>query len=366
MTLRDSTTVGSELADIEAKVRDGDRIDADDCIRLYASNDILAIGRMANLVRERLHGDRTYYIVNRHINYTNVCVNRCEFCAFHRSEGDPGAYTMSLTEILETAKAAAKDGIRELHIVGGCHPELPYEFYRAMLAALHAALPEVHLQAFTAVEIGHMAGMADMSTREALQDLQEAGLGSLPGGGAEIFAERVREMICPKKLSGDEWLRIHREAHELGMRTNATMLYGHVETLAERVDHLERLRAAQDETPGFQSFIPLAFHPENTRIREGKFTTGFDDLKNIAIGRIFLDNFPHIKSFWIMQGLKIAQVSLSFGADDLDGTVAEERITHEAGATTPQALAREQLVGLIREAGREPVERDTVYNVVER
>ncbi len=375
-------TPNRELADIEEKVRDGTRIDADDCIRLYASSDLLTIGRMANLVRERLHGDRTYYIVNRHINYTNVCVNRCDLCAFQRSEGEPGAYTMSLSEILETAKAAAGDGITELHIVGGCHPELPYEYYQSMLAALHAALPDVHLQAFTAAEIAHLASMASMSTKEVLQDLQRAGLGSLPGGGAEIFADRVRQLICSKKLRGDEWLRIHKEAHELGMHTNATMLYGHIETLDERVDHLERLRAAQDETAGpdpfgaarpvspgvrggFQSFIPLAFHPENTRIPRAQFTTGFDDLKAIAIGRIFLDNFPHIKSFWIMQGLKIAQVSLSFGADDLNGTVAEERITHEAGATTPEVLAREQLVALIREAGRTPVERDTVYNVIE-
>ncbi|MFQ5808805.1 MAG: radical SAM protein, partial [Armatimonadota bacterium] len=214
---------GRELADIEEKVQRGKRIDADDCIRLYASNDILAIGRMANLVRERLHGDRTYYIVNRHINYTNVCVNQCDFCAFHRSDGEPGAYTMSLSEILERARTAA-EGITELHIVGGCHPELPYEYYRSMLSALHAVLPDVHLQALTAVEIAHLAGMANMSTREVLEDLKEAGLGSLPGGGAEIFAERVREMICPKKLPGDDWLRIHREAHELGMHTNATML----------------------------------------------------------------------------------------------------------------------------------------------
>lgn len=376
-------TPNRELADIEEKVRDGTRIDADDCIRLYASSDLLAIGRMANLVRERLHGDRTYYIVNRHINYTNVCVNRCNLCAFQRSEGEPGAYTMSLSEILETAKAAAGDGITELHIVGGCHPELPYEYYQSMLAALHAALPDVHLQAFTAAEVAHLASMANMSTKEVLQDLQQAGLGSLPGGGAEIFADRVRQLICSKKLRGDEWLQIHKEAHELGMQTNATMLYGHVETYEERVDHLDRLRAAQDETGGpdpfgaarpappgvrgrFQSFIPLAFHPENTRIPRGKSTTGFDDLKNIAIGRIFLDNFPHIKSFWIMLGLKIAQVSLSFGADDLNGTVTEERITHEAGATTPEALAENQLVRLIREAGRTPVERDTVYNVIEQ
>jgi aminodeoxyfutalosine synthase len=352
-----------QLTDIEQKVRDGVRIDANDCIRLYASNDILATGRMANLVRERMHGDRTYYIVNRHINYTNVCVNQCDFCAFHRNEGDEGAYTMTLAEILERARSAS-EGITELHIVGGCHPVMPYEYHRSMLAALHAALPDVHLQAFTAVEIAHLADIEGLSTRRVLEDLQEVGLGSLPGGGAEIFAPRVREMICPKKLPGDDWLRIHKEAHELGIRTNATMLYGHIETLNERVEHLEQLRAAQDETGGFQSFIPLAFHPENTRIPQAQFTTGFDDLKNIAIGRIFLDNFPHIKSFWIMQGVKIAQVSLSFGADDLNGTVAEERITHEAGATTPEFLARDQLVGLIREAGREPVERDTVYNVV--
>jgi aminodeoxyfutalosine synthase len=352
------------LRDIEEKVERGERLSVSDAARLYASDDLIAIGKMANLVRERMHGDTTYYVVNRHINPTNLCVNRCRFCAFSRSPGEAGAYAMTLEEVRARAREAAREGITELHIVGGLHPDLPYEYYRDIVCRLHDEFPGVHVQAYTAVEIAHFARISGMSTREVLADLRSVGLGSLPGGGAEIFADRVRQALCPDKLPAEHWLRIHGEAHELGLRTNATMLYGHVETNEERADHLNRLREQQDRTGGFQSFIPLLFHPANTTVRRTRRPDGFDGLKNIAVPRVFLDNFSHVKSFWIMLGLKVAQVSLHFGADDLDGTVGEERITHEAGATTPQSITRGELVGLIREAGRVAVERDTVYNVI--
>lgn len=354
--------MNSILRDIREKVEAGERLSTDDARRLYAA-DVLAVGEMANLVRERMHGDATYYVVNRHINHTNICVNRCRFCAFSRSKGERGAYAMALDEVLSRARAAGGD-VTEFHLVGGLHPDLPYEYYRDIIVHLHHEFPEVHLQAYTAVEIAHFATISGMSTREVLADLRDAGLGSLPGGGAEIFADRVRRILCPDKLPGDDWLRIHGEAHEVGLKTNATMLYGHVETDEERVDHLRRLREQQDRTGGFQAFIPLLFHPEHTGVQRTRHPDGCDDLKNVAVPRLFLDNFPHVKSFWIMLGLKVAQVSLHFGADDLDGTVGEERITHEAGATTPQSITREDLIALIREAGRVPVERDTVYNVI--
>ncbi|MBM3477297.1 MAG: aminofutalosine synthase MqnE, partial [Armatimonadetes bacterium] len=325
--------------------------------------DILELGELANRVRERKNGNVTYFIVNRHINYTNICVNRCRFCAFSREQGAEGAYAMTVDEIVEAA-SCVPGRFTELHIVGGLHPDLPLSYYQEMLSALKAVLPEVHLQAFTAVEIAHMARLAGLSVRESLQRLIEAGLGSLPGGGAEVFATRVREAVCPVKLSGDDWLSVMRTAHHLGLRSNATMLYGHIETPEEKVDHLLRLRALQDETGGFMAYIPLAYHSGNTDLGGRPSTTGTEDLREVAIGRLALDNFDHVKSFWIMQGLKLAQVSLWFGADDLDGTVTEERITHAAGATTPQSLTRDELCALICEAGRVPVERDTVYNVV--
>ena len=347
-----------------SKVGPGQRLSREDCLDLYHHGDILELGRLADLVRERKNGNRTYFIVNRHINYTNICGNRCRFCAFSRSPGEEGAYALSVKEI--TDRATSGDlRLTELHIVGGLHPDLPFSYYLDMLSALRAALPHVHLQAFTAVEIAHCAQMAGLSVRDALLRLREAGLGSLPGGGAEVFSPRVRELVCPAKLTGDEWLGIMREAHRLGLRSNATMLYGHVETPEEKADHLLRLRDLQDETGGFMAYIPLAYHSENTELGGRPSTTGIEDLREVTIGRLMLDNFDHVKSFWIMQGLKLAQVSLSFGADDLDGTVVEEHITHAAGATTPQALTRDEICHLIREAGRVPVERDTVYRVIE-
>ncbi len=348
------------MASIPQKVAAGQRLSRDDCLHLYAHGDLLEVGRLANLVRERKSGNRTYFIVNRHINYTNICANRCRFCAFSRSAGEEGAYALSVAEIVNRALSGDLR-FTELHIVGGLHPELPFSYYLDMLSALRAALPEVHLQAFTAVEIAHLAKMAGLSVGDTLLQLRDAGLGSLPGGGAEVFSPRVRELVCPTKLSGDEWLGVMRQAHRLGLRSNATMLYGHVEAPEEKADHLLRLRDLQDETGGFLAYIPLAYHSENTDLGGRPSTTGLEDLREVAIGRLMLDNFDHVKSFWIMQGLKLAQVSLSFGADDLDGTVVEERITHAAGATTPQALTREEICCLIREAGRVPVERDTLY-----
>jgi len=347
---------------IRGKVESGERLSAEECLYLYRHGDLLDLGALANLVRERKNGNVTYFIVNRHLNYTNLCVNRCRFCAFSREPGAQGGYAMTVPEIVEAA-TSVPGRFTELHIVGGLHPDLPFSYYLEMLSSLKAVLPNIHLQAFTAVEIAHIAQVAGLSVRETLEQLIAAGLGSLPGGGAEVFSARVREAVCPVKLSGEEWLGVMRAAHALGLRSNATMLYGHLETPEEKVDHLLRLRALQDETSGFMAYIPLAYHSGNTDLGGRPSTTGVEDLREVAIGRLALDNFDHVKSFWIMQGLKLAQVSLSFGADDLDGTVTEERITHAAGATTPQSLTRDELCALIREAGRVPVERDTVYTV---
>ena len=354
----------SEVADIFDKVLAGERITPGEGLRLLACRDLAVLGAMANVVRERLNGDRTYYVINRHINYSNVCVNACRFCAFSRRRGEAGAYEMGLEEIFRVAREGLADPITELHIVGGLHPELPFAFYEAMLRGLKALAPDVHLQALTAVEIAHIAEVGGLSVREALERLVEAGLGSIPGGGAEVFSPELRRELCPTKLSGENWLGVMRTAHELGLRSNATMLYGHVETPAQIVEHLDRLRALQDETGGFMAFIPLAFHPEHTALAELPAPTGRRDLQLMAVSRIYLDNFPHLKAFWIMLGLKLAQVSLSFGADDLDGTVVEERITHAAGARTPQAMTVAALRALIEEAGRTPVERTTLYETV--
>ena len=353
------------LRSVWEKVESGERLCASDGLALFESDDILETGRLANIVRERKNGDRAYYIVNRHINYSNICVNRCRFCAFSRSVGEDGAYEMAMEEILHRADDAHRIDATEIHIVGGLHPELPFDFYTTMLGEIHSRYPQIHLQAFTAVEIAHIAEVAGMSVEETLMVLRDAGLGSLPGGGAEVFSPRVRRELCPKKLPGEKWLNVIRAAHRLGIRSNATMLYGHIETPEEKVEHLIKLRELQDETDGFMSFIPLAFHPRNTDIPHHSGTTGIEDLKHLAIARLMLDNFDHIKAFWIMLGLKLSQVSLSFGVDDIDGTVVEEKITHMAGAETPEGVTEEDLRHLIREAGRTPVQRDTLYKVTE-
>lgn len=362
----DITQHAGPLRNIAVKVLAGERLNFDEGVRLFQSHDLLTLGWLANLVRERKNADRAWFIVNRHINHTNVCKNECDLCAYYRQDNHPEGYTMTLEEIFSAAESYAAEGISELHIVGGLHPTLPYEYYMDMMRGLRERCPGVHLQAFTMVEIDHIAQMGGRTIHQTLQDLKEAGLGSIPGGGAEVFSPAVREKLCTRKIPGARWLEIARAAHELGIRSNATMLYGHVETVEERVDHLLQLRALQDETGGFLAFIPLAFHPENTKVEEraGSGTTGFDDLKTLAVSRLLLDNFPHIKAFWIMLGSKLAQIALSFGADDVDGTVMEERIFHSAGARTAQAMSRAELVHLIREAGRVPVERDTLYNIV--
>jgi len=358
----------SEVGDVLRRALDGRRLSAEDGVRLFASDDLPAIGAAADEMRRRRTGARTYYVVNRHINYTDICVNRCAFCAFSRSADDPEAYVMSVDEVVARA-AAFYDAMRftELHLVGACHPNLPFDYYTGMLSALKSRFPDVHVQAFTAVEIAHIARLAGMSVREALVELRNAGLGSIPGGGAEVFAGRVRAALCPEKLPAEGWLDVMREAHLLGIKSNATMLYGHVESDRERVEHMVALRELQDRTGGFMAFIPLKFHPANTRV-QGKLRTqsAADDLKVYAISRLMLDNIPHVKVFWIMLGIKLAQVALSFGADDFDGTVVEEKITHRAGAATPEALTPAEIRALIEETGTVPVERDTLYNEVIR
>ena len=356
------------LAPVYEKVLAGQRLDADDALALYRTGDILALGWMANSVRERMHGDKTYFNVNRHINPTNVCVAACRLCAFGRKKDAPGAYTMALEEAFETAASGYSEAVTEFHIVGGLHPDLPFQYFLDLCSGLKQRFPQVHLKAFTMVEVAYLARRAKLSIRETLEQLKASGVDSLPGGGAEIFADRVRHIICDHKIDGDQWLETAKLAHQIGLKSNATMLYGHVENDEDRVDHLLKLRALQDETGGFQTFIPLAFHPENTVFerRGWRHTTGSDDLKMIAVSRLVLDNFPHIKSYWQMMTAKIAQISLRFGADDMDGTVIEEKIYHDAGATTPQGMRRQELERLIRAAGREPIERDTLYRPVTR
>ncbi len=330
---------------------------------LFQSNDILLLGRLASHVAKKKNGNRVYFVQNMHINPTNICVNRCKFCAFSRSKGEPGAYEMSIEDILNKARSAEK-GVRELHIVSGLHPDLPFAWYLDMLRALKKEFPRVHLKAFTAVEIDYLAKLSGMNLTKTLLTLKEAGLGSLPGGGAEIFNPSVRNTLCAEKISGKRWLEVIKAAHQSGLKSNATMLYGHIETYEHRVDHLIKLRELQDKTGGFQAFIPLSFHSQNTEIRKSAYTTGFDDLKTLAISRLMLDNFDHIKAYWVMLGEKIAQVALHFGVDDLDGTVVEEKITKAAGGTTDGSMAKDDIVFLIKQAGRSPVERDTIYNVV--
>jgi len=348
---------------IKEKVFTDRRLTRKDGIELYKSNDLLALGRMATHVAQSKNGNQVYFVQNLHINPTNICVNRCKFCAFSKSKGEAGAYEMSIPDILNKARGAGK-GVREFHIVSGLHPDLPFQWYLDMLRELKKEFPKVHLKAFTAVEIDYLAKLSGMGLTDTLKMLKEAGLGSLPGGGAEIFNTAVRNTLCAEKISGDRWLEVIEAAHGIGLKSNATMLYGHIETPEHRIDHLLRLRELQDRTGGFQAFIPLSFHSQNTEIKKSAYTTGFDDLKTLAISRLMLDNFDHIKAYWVMLGEKIAQVSLNFGVDDLDGTVVEERITKAAGGTTDGSMTRDDIVHLIRQAGRMPVERDTVYNVV--
>ncbi|MBI4875261.1 MAG: aminofutalosine synthase MqnE [Acidobacteria bacterium] len=348
------------------RVRSGERLSFDDGLALYRSSDILAVGYMANLVRERLHGNVTFFNVNRHINPTDVCVASCRLCAFGKKARDPRAYTMSLEQVWETAGRGWSEAVTEFHIVGGLHPELTLDWYCQAFQGLKQRFPKVHLKALTMVEIAFLARRTKISVRETLERLIQAGVDSLPGGGAEIFSEPVRRILCDHKIDGNEWLEVARQAHRLGLKSNCTMLYGHLESDEDRVDHLVRLRELQDQTGGLVTFIPLAFHPDNTPLAHIPSTTGFTDIRNIAVARLMLDNIPHIKAYWVMLTPRIAQIAQRFGADDIDGTVVEERIYHDAGATTSQALRRGELLRLIREAGRDPVERDTLYRPVQR
>jgi aminodeoxyfutalosine synthase len=353
------------VADIADKVDGGQRLSLEDGIRLFESPDHFAIAFLANRERERRHGKRTYYNFNIRLEATNVCVASCLFCSFARLKpGDPGSYTMSLEQVFDKLRQRADQPLTEVHVVNGLHPDLPFEYYTDMLRGLKEIRPTIHLKCFTAVEIAFFADLYKMSDREVLEQLQGAGLDSLPGGGAEIFAERVRRKISHDKADADRYLAVHRIAHQMGMRSNVTMLYGHIETAAERVDHMIRARALQDETGGFQAFIPLAFHPDNNQMRKLPPPSGVDTLRVHAVARLMLDNIPHIKAFWIATGVEVAQMALWFGADDLDGTVQEEKIYHMAGARTPEIMTTSAIRRLIRAAGREPVERDTLYNVI--
>ena len=359
----------SSLHSIHDKVKAEERLSFDEGITLYESPDITGVGYLANIMRERQNGSFAYYNINQHIDYSNVCIlhARCHFCAFARKDMQTeGAWEMSVDEFLDKAMYSIEHGCTEIHSVGGLHPKLPFEYYLDMLRGLKKRMPQVHLKFFTAVEIHHFSRIFKMSIEEVLTALREAGLDSLPGGGAEIFAEETRDKICPGKLSTEGWLDVHQQAHELGISTNATMLYGHLESSEDRVDHLVRLREQQDKSGGFVTFIPLAFHPENTRMDYLPSPSGLVDLRNVALSRLMLDNFPHIKVYWIMTGLNVAQTALSFGADDIDGTVTEEKITHMAGATTPEIVGVDEITRLIREAGRTPIERDTLYNEIIR
>jgi aminodeoxyfutalosine synthase len=377
------------LKRIENKVFAGSRLSPDDALRLFQSDDIFAIGRLASYAASVKNGNRVYFIRNRHVNPTNICVNRCRFCAFSRSKGERGSYELTVREIIRKLRSQ-KSEVRsqkltgrnqkknlhstprtpepsnphftEVHIVGGLHPDWPFEYYTHLVSEIRRRFPSIHIKAFTAVEIDHLSKISGLGIADTLIRLKESGLDSLPGGGAEILNKRVRQKICPEKIDGNRWLEIMRKAHETGIRSNATMLYGHIESYRNRVEHLNRIRKLQDRTGGFQAFIPLAFHPGNTSIEGRHYTSGIDDLKTIAISRLFLDNFGHIKAYWVMLGEKIAQLALLVGADDLDGTIVEERITRSAGALSGSSMTRSELVNLIKRAGKIPVERDSYYN----
>jgi aminodeoxyfutalosine synthase len=359
----------NHLLAIRDKVENGRRLSFEDGLALYEEADLFTLGELANLVRERLNGQLAYYNVNTHLNPTNVCVYRCTFCAFRADLKSPKGYVMTDEQILERAAEADARGCTEMHIVGGLHHQLPYEWYLHVVRLIHEHYPRLHLKAYTAVEWDWFQRLTGRPTQELLAEFKEAGLGSLPGGGAEIFHPEVRDIICEHKADTAAWLRIHREAHELGLRSNATMLYGHIERAEHRIDHLIKLRELQDQTGGFQTFIPLAFHPDNTKIgaeRNLQKPSVLMDLKTMAVSRLMLDNFPHIKAYWVMLGIKTAQLALSYGADDLDGTVVHEKIYHDAGSDSPQELTVAEIHHLIEEAGRVPVERDTLYHEVIR
>lgn len=362
-----SVGIGS-LEDIREKVEKGQRLTFEDGMRLMTSNDLYTIGSMADLVRKRKNGDHVYFIVNTHLNYTNVCYLDCKLCAFGVKPDHPRSYTLSLEEVEGKILEMKGKGYTELHIVGGVNPKLPFHYYEEMIRLAKQHLPEIYVQAFTAVELDYLARISNLSIEEAIDRLREAGLGSILGGGAEIFHPEVRSIISGHKTNAERWFEIHERIHKLGMRSNASILYGSIEKPEHVIDHLIRLRDLQDKTGGFDAFFGFAFHPENTKLAEEYHltgeTTGLYDLKMLAVARLMLDNFPHIRSFWMMIGLKLAQISLYFGVDDLDGTVMEEQIVHVAGAETPQMTPKETFIRMIKETGRIPVERDTLYHIL--
>jgi len=355
------------LESISEKLQSGRSLDLADGVRLFACDDLYAVGALANREREKRHGNATFYNQNIKLEATNVCVANCLFCSFARiMPGDQGAYTLSLEQVWEKLRRHAGEELTEVHVVNGLHPDLPFEYYTDLLKGLKRIRPGIHLKCFTAVEIAFFADLFKMTDERVLRDLQAAGLDSLPGGGAEVFADRVRKKICADKCDADRFISIHRQAHALGMRSNVTLLYGHIETIEERVDHMLRIRALQAETGGLQAFIPLAFHPDNNQMHKLPAPSAADSLRVHAVGRLMLDNVPHIKAFWVATGIEVAQTSLWFGVDDMDGTVQEEKIYKMAGATTPDGMSPRQIQAVIRAAGRDPVERDTLYNVISR
>ncbi len=354
----------SGLGSILDKVLAGERLSAADGMTLYTHPDLLAVGALANEVRERRHGDVAYYIINQHINHTNICVAGCRFCAFYRTARQSDAYVLSVEDVERRMREHLDKPIREIHMVGGVNPDLPLDYYQDVIRAMKRVRPDVHVKAFTMVEIAAMAENFAMTPEDVMRRLQEAGLGSIPGGGAEILTDHAHHVLFKGKIDHRAWIGIAKTAHRLGLRTNATMMYGHVETLEERLDHMQLLREAQDETGGFMAFIPLAFHPENTRLSHLPRPSAAEELRNLAVGRLMLDNFAHVKAYWIMMTPRVAQAGLHFGADDLDGTVVTEEIYHRAGSTSPQMISVRQITSLIEEAGRRPVERDSLYNPV--
>ncbi len=355
---------GSDLHSIAQKVIAGERLSCEDGLTLYRSDDLHAVGKLANYVRERMNGDYAYFNVNQHVNYTNLCNKFCSFCSFDRQPGQKGAYTYSPEEAAAKITEQLGEPVTEVHVVGGVWPKLGYDYYLDLLRAIKAARPSIHIKAFTMVEIDQIQKVAKKPLPKVLKELREAGLGSCPGGGAEIFAERVHAAGYSQKMSGQRWLDTARVVHESGLRSNCTMLHGHMETIEERVDHLDRLRLLQDETGGFQAYIPLSFHPPGNEWSHLPGPTSLDELREIAVARLMLDNIQHIKAYWILLEIPIAQLALAFGADDVDGTVVEEKIYHDAGAQTPQRVQRDELIDWIRGAGRTPVERDTLYEVL--
>jgi len=356
--------IDKRLDRIYEKVLNNSRLSKEDGINIYETHDLIGLGQIADHVRKSLHGNKAFYIYNQHLNYTNICKNRCRFCAYARDDGEKGAYIWSIEEIEKRLMERIDEPVNELHIVGGLNEDLSFDYFIDLLKTVKRIRPQATIKAFTCVEIDYLSNLAGLSIHETIQQLKDAGLEMMPGGGAEVLNSRIHEELFPKKIDHDRWLEIVKAVHKAGIKTNATMLYGHIETHEERVEHLITLRELQDQTNGFSAFIPLAFHSENTQLSHLPPTTAMDDLKNVAAARLMLDNFDHIKAYWVMIGEKLAQVALNFGADDLDGTIIEERITHMAGAKSAKGLTKKQMEDMIVSAGFEPIERDSFYRPV--